>query len=49
VHVSGADLERYPNPNRESGMQAHEDMVMEEMQLRRWRSMRMHKVDSDLN
>ncbi len=49
LHSAARDLERRPNPRDESGVQSHEDMVMEEMRLRRWRSMRMHKVHGELN
>jgi hypothetical protein len=35
-HSATTDLERRTNTRNESGMQLDEDVVMEEMRLRRW-------------
>lgn len=50
IHAFTArDLERRSHSNPESGMQVHEDIIMEEVQLRRWSSLKRHKVDGDLS
>jgi hypothetical protein len=43
------DLERRLHSNPNSEMQAHEEIVMEEMRLRRWSTLKRHKVDSNLS
>lgn len=45
-HSASTDPERRPYTRNEIGMQAQEDMVMEEMRLRRWSTVKRTTSES---
>jgi hypothetical protein len=46
LYVASTDLERRPRTQLQFGMQAHEDIVVEEMRLRRWSTVRSFESES---